>query len=64
MVGGTTFLPSRKKELMKVSEVGRIVEDRKKVNEEKDNTGKIRVTQTTRMRGKHSGWECVLLPIS
>jgi hypothetical protein len=28
-----------------VSEEGRIVEEMKKVNEERDNTGKIRVTQ-------------------
>jgi len=40
---GTTFFLSRKKE-MKVSEDGRIVDERKKVNEERDNTGKIRVT--------------------
>jgi hypothetical protein len=46
VVGGTNFFPSRKKE-MKVSEEGRIVEERKKVNEERDNAGKIRVTQRT-----------------
>ena len=33
--------------MMKVSEEGRIVEERKKVKEERDNTGKIRVKQTT-----------------
>jgi hypothetical protein len=44
IVKGTSFSPSRKKE-MKVSEEGRIVEERRKVNEERDNTGKIRVTQ-------------------
>jgi hypothetical protein len=47
MVGGTNFFPSRKEEMMKVSEEGRFVEEMKKVKEEKDNTGKIRVTQTT-----------------
>jgi hypothetical protein len=44
---GETFFPSRKKEMMKVSEDGRIVDERKKVNEERDNTGKTRVTETT-----------------
>jgi hypothetical protein len=36
------FLPSRKKEVTKVSEEEKIVEERKKTNKERDNIGKIK----------------------